>query len=119
MALWNRCAVCGRDIPVGELCYGIKRNGESICFDCIEPENGPTLTPPNEPLTLDELREMNGEPVWVEEVEHWALIDIEKSGQWAGIPFAVWAENGANFTYNIEGRELHCFRRPPEGEEDT
>ena len=78
-----------------------------------------TLTPPNEPLTLDELREMDGEPVWVEEVEHWALIDIEKSGQWAGIPFAVWAENGANFTYNIEGRELHCFRRPPEGEEKT
>lgn len=70
---------------------------------------------PNEPLTLDELREMDGEPVWVEEVEHWALIDIEKSGQWAGIPFAVWAENGANFTYNIEGRELHCFCRPPEG----
>ena len=78
-----------------------------------------TLTPPNEPLTLDELREMDGEPVWVEEVEHWALIDIEKSGQWAGIPFAVWAENGANFTYNIEGRELHCFRRPPEGEEEA
>lgn len=76
----------------------------------------PTLTPPNEPLTLEQLREMDGEPVWVEEVEHWALIDIEKSGQWAGIPFAVWAENGANFTYNIEGRELHCFRRPPEGE---
>ena len=73
----------------------------------------------NEPLTLDELREMDGMPVWVEEVEHWALIDIEKSGQWAGIPFAVWAESGANFTYNIEGRELHCFRRPPEGEEDT
>lgn len=76
-----------------------------------------TLTPPNEPLTPNELREMDGEPVWVEEVEHWALIDIEKSGQWAGIPFAVWAENGANFTYNIEGRELHCFRRPPEGED--
>lgn len=81
--------------------------------------HAPTLTPQNEPLTLDELREMNGEPVWVEEVEHWALIDIEKSGQWAGIPFAVWAENGANFTYNIEGRELHCFRRPPEVEEDN
>lgn len=76
------------------------------------------IATPNEPLTLDELREMDGEPVWVEEVEHWALIDIEKSGQWAGIPFAVWAENGANFTYNIEGRELHCFRRPPEGEEE-
>ena len=79
----------------------------------------PTLTPPNEPLTLDELREMDGEPVWVEDVKHWALIDIEKGGQWDGVPFAIWAENGANFTYNIEGRKLHCFRRPPEGEEDT
>lgn len=77
-------------------------------------EHIPTLSPPNGPLTSDELRQMSGEPVWVEEVEHWALIDIEKSGQWAGIPFAVWAENGANFTYNIEDRELHCFRHPPE-----
>ena len=78
-----------------------------------------TLTPPNEPLTLEQLREMDGEPVWIENVKHWALIDIEKGGQWAGIPFAVWAENGANFTYNIEGRNLRCYRRPPEGEEDT
>ena len=75
----------------------------------------PTLTPQNEPLTLDELREMDGEPVWVEEVEHWALIDIEKSGQWDGVPFAIWAENGTKFTYNVESRGLHCYRRPPEG----
>ena len=79
-------------------------------------EEMPTLTPPNESLTLEQLREMDGEPVWVEEVEHWALIDIEKSGQWAGIPFAVWAENGAKFTYNVKSRGLHCYRRPPEGE---
>lgn len=79
----------------------------------------PTITPPNEPLTLDELREMDGEPVWVGEVEHWALIDVEKGGQWDGMPFAVWAENGAKFTYNIMNRNLHCYRRPPEGEEDT
>ena len=81
--------------------------------------NMPTLTPPNEPLTLEELREMDGEPVWVEDVKHWAVIDIEKGGQWDGVPFAIWAENGANFCYNIEGRNLHCYRRPPEGEEET
>ena len=74
---------------------------------------------PNEPLTLEQLREMDGEPVWVEEVKHWALIDIEKGGQWDGIPFAVWAENGTEFTYNVESRDLHCYRRPPEGEEET
>lgn len=73
---------------------------------------------PNEPLTLDELREMDGEPVWVEEVEHWALIDIKKGGQWDGTPFAVWKENWAEFTYNIKYRKLHCYRRPPEGEEE-
>lgn len=108
-----------RPIDADAVCERCRKSG-AICTgsDCEIPTM-PTLTPPNEPLTLKQLREMDGEPVWVEEVEHWALIDIEKSGQWAGIPFAVWAENGANFIYNIEGRELHCFRRPPEGEEDT
>lgn len=78
----------------------------------------PTLIPPNEPLTLEQLREMDGDPVWVEDVKHWALIDIEKGGQWDGVPFAIWAENGTKFTYNVESRGLHCYRRPPEGEED-
>ena len=71
---------------------------------------------PNEPLTLEQLREMDGEPVWVEDVKHWALIDIEKGGQWDGVPFAIWAENGTKFTYNVESRDLHCCRRQPEGE---
>ncbi|WP_418434069.1 hypothetical protein [Anaerotignum lactatifermentans] len=71
---------------------------------------------PNEPLTLEQLREMDGEPVWVEDVKHWALIDIEKGGQWDDVPFAIWAENGMKFTYNIKNRGLHCYRRPPEGE---
>lgn len=73
---------------------------------------------PNEPLTLEQLRQMDGEPVWVEDVKHWALIDIEKGGQWDGIPFAVWEENGAKFTYNVKSRGLQCYRRPPEGEEE-
>lgn len=79
----------------------------------------PTLTPQNEWISVEQLREMDGEPVWVEDVKHWALIDIEKGGQWDGVPFAIWAENGTKFTYNVESRGLHCYRRPPEGEEDT
>ena len=78
-----------------------------------------TLTPPNEPMTLEQLREMDGEPVWVEDVKHWALIDVEKGGQWDGVPFAIWEENGTKFTYNVERRGLHCYRRPPEGEENA
>ena len=79
----------------------------------------PTLTPQNEWISVEQLREMDGEPVWVEDVKHWALIDIEKGGQWDGVPFAIWAENGMKFTYNIKNRGLHCYRRPPEGEEDA
>ena len=73
----------------------------------------PTLTQPNEPLTLKQLREMNGQPVWVEEINHWALIDIETGGRWSGIPFAVGAENGASFCFNIKARNLHCYRCMP------
>ena len=38
------------------------------------------LSPPNEPLTLDELREMDGEPVWIAnsdalEYGRWGIVD--------------------------------------------
>lgn len=78
----------------------------------------PTLAPPDEPLTPKQLREMNGQPVWVEEINHWALIDIETGGRWSGIPFVVWAENGAKFCYNIKARNLHCYRCQPKKREE-
>ena len=60
MEIWSKCDICGRDIPVGELCYGLKK-GNCICKDCCTGfENctftlapAPTLTPPNEPLTCE------------------------------------------------------------------
>lgn len=41
----------------------------------------PTITQPNEPLTLEQLREMDGEPVYVilygiEPLKMWALVEI-------------------------------------------
>ena len=93
-------------------------SGNYTVYRC-PPEAKDNNVPTNEPLTIEELREMNGEPVWIEDVKHWALIDIEKGGQWDGVPFAIWAENGMKFTYNIKNRGLHCYRRPPEGEEDA
>ena len=104
-----------RPTPVSEFESGFNNGLNQAVWEIT---HAPTLTPQNEPLTLDELREMDGEPVWVEEVEHWALIDVEKGGQWDGAPFAVWAENGAKFTYNIMNRNLHCYRRPPERQEE-
>lgn len=103
---WGDCPLCTD---------GAYSTMGGMLFDTAE-EAINALTPPNEPLTLEQLREMDGEPVWVEDVKHWALIDIEKGGQWDGVPFAIWAENGMKFTYNIKNRGLHCYRRPPEGE---
>ena len=93
-------------------------SGNYTVYRC-PPEAKDNNVPTNEPLTIEELREMDGEPVWAEDVKHWALIDIEKGGKWDGVPFAIWAENGMKFTYNIKNRGLHCYRRPPEGEEDA
>lgn len=60
MKMWNRCAICGKSIPLGELCYGVKNwrgdpiDGDTICRDCLVPENAPTLTPPNEWVSVEE-----------------------------------------------------------------
>ena len=105
-----------RPTPVSEFESGFNNGLNQAMWEIT---NAPTLTQPNVPLSIEQLREMDGEPVWVEEVEHWALIDVEKGGQWDGVPFAIWAENGTKFTYNIMNRNLHCYRRPPEGEEET
>ena len=36
----------------------------------------PTLKAPNEPLTLDELRQMDGEPVWVDDEKTYAILQV-------------------------------------------
>lgn len=38
----------------------------------------PTLTPPNEPLTLEQLREMDGEPVWFDTIKRWGIVKDAK-----------------------------------------
>ena len=47
----------------------------------------PTLTPPNEPLTMEELRKMDGEPVYMtfpsdtgNQCGHWALVGTQRWG---------------------------------------
>ena len=119
------------DIPMGYTTFVLhfnSRNNAELVKAVLEWEDAhpneavpyqTTLTPPDEPLTPEQLREMNGQPVWVEETNHWALIDIETGGgRWSGIPFAVWAENGAKFCYNIKARNLHCYRCQPKRREE-
>ena len=71
-------------------------------------EGDTTLTPPNEPLTLEELREMEqSTPVW-----------------WDYIPCWVLVRRGSVLVFGSEPHKLenlfgYFYRRPPEGEEDT
>ena len=82
-------------------------------------ERQPTLTPPNEALTLEELREMDGEPVWVQ------TPGIPKYGCWV-IVAGVDKEYGqrtlycqGDYTCRNYGRDWIAYRRPPEGEADA
>ena len=43
--------------------------------------------PISEPLTLEQLREMDGQPAWCEEQKEWGIIHIDPDGMWANIPF--------------------------------
>lgn len=67
----------------------------------------PTLTPPNEPLTLDELREMGGQPYWHVGLReespppHWNILD----------PF--YAKHIEDYRY---GENWLAYRRPKEEE---
>mgnify|MGYP006892057398 FL=1 len=85
----------------------------------------PTLSPPNEPLTLDELREMDGEPVWCK----WLLPEDKaiEQGKWfivisgdkAGLEIKRPAEYGYHFCkIDDYGKTWLAYRRPPEGEEE-
>jgi hypothetical protein len=81
-----------------------------------------TLTPPNEPLTIKQLREMDGEPVYVvpaneySELGKWCVISIGDSDDYScalvpGVEYWSWKFEGY-------GEQWIAYRRPPEGEED-
>lgn len=108
-------------------CY--QPDGDGCAYQCYDGDDEPIdkckecplcysdkqrhLTPPNEPLTLDELREMD-EPVWV------ACKPIEGgNGYWC------LCQHGhiitpAGSIYNVKEIPHWVFyRRPPEGEDET
>ena len=73
------------------------------------------ISQPNDPLTLERLREMDGEPVWVTPLGFWALV-IAKPGKRVQLISndgeTVWADKEIELVGPV-------YRRPPEGEEDT
>jgi len=67
-------------------------------------------------LTIEELREMPGQPVWCPELKGYGIIKCDRKGRWEGIPFFYGAlynsEYGVsvNVEYNIEAHGLECYR---------
>lgn len=69
-------------------------------------------------LTIEELRQMNGEPVWVKELSEirdntgWALVEVDDRGVYKGVPFVKCHV----CTWNVITRGLHCYRHKPKEE---
>ena len=99
---------------------------EQVLYDI---QHVPTLTQPNEPLTLEELREMDGHPVWVKQLKGLSVCDTD----WAVVQFQLdpgvkhyeilvfWPGSEYEDTPSEDdyGKTWLAYRRPPEGEEDT
>ena len=95
--------------------------GADIISDVIlQLDDMPTLTQPNEPLTLEELREMDGHPVWGKSLitgkpgEWFILRVVEMSKTWFIACAGAEQGFGDKDTY---GETWVAYRRPPEGEE--
>ena len=80
----------------------------------------PPLTPPNEPLTMEELRKMDGEPVYMtfpsdtgNQCGHWALVGTQRWGAVSLIYGCGWS----SYESAVETLGAKFYRRPPEGEE--
>ena len=83
-------------------------------------EHMPTLTPPNEPLTSDELREMDGQPVYVvpeneySELGGWCVISADDSDDYSCA--LVPGTDCWRWMFEAYGEQWLAYRRPPEGE---
>ena len=76
----------------------------------------PTLTPPNEPLTIEELREMDGDPVWIVDVgphkwygPGWAIVDRDNC-------LVRTVKNWNAVFFESYGERWLAYRRPAEGQ---
>ena len=124
MEIWSKCDICGRDIPVGELCYGLKK-GNCICKDCCTGfENctftlapAPTLTPPNEPLPVL----VNDEPdrEYIDYICPRCKNTISQRRRGQRMETVYKCKFHDNCGQRVDWSNPQPYRRPPEGEEDT
>lgn len=105
------------------------QHGADVIADVIlQLDDMPTLTPPNDPLTCEELREMNGEPVWVKRLKglsvcdtDWAVVEFRLDPDVKHDKIRVWwpgSEDEDTPSEDDYGKTWIAYRRPPEGEEE-
>ena len=95
----------GDDLEDRQWAYGY---AAGVSFAVRKLAEAPTLTPPNEPLTLKELREMDDEPVWC------CPKNDSAKGSWM-IVGPNGCENITSFAiYDDYGTGWLAYRRPPE-----
>ena len=79
----------------------------------------------NEPLTLEELREMDGEPVYLivddqyEPLKMWALIEVVETANCVILTSNLGGRNEYYDNDEMKDDGVTAYRRPPEGEEDA
>ena len=93
-----------------------KHNGAVDMLREVEREvkEAPTLTPQNEPLTIEQLREMDGEPVYAPETNCWVLITKNQF-----VPLFTWPDGEQCSAHDWYEQVGPVYRRPPERQEDT
>lgn len=65
------------------------------------------------PLTLEELRKMDGKPAYWLDDDSYGIISVESYGRWADVPFFRGRKNGVNFEYNIKSRRIEVYAVEP------
>lgn len=94
----------------GEICAGRAfewRGQREDCPGCGEPLS----QAPNEPLTLEQLREMDGEPAYIPENDCWVLVTQNPYG-----PLFTWPGGEQCSAYDWYEQVGAVYRRVPEGE---
>ena len=106
-----------KDKLITSMAWHDKQGMISNIYDVLDIiEAFPTLTPPNEPLSTEQLREMDGEPVWI------ANPDALRYGRWGIVDGVYQAEDDqvlmlrGDYSCHYYGKTWLAYRRPPEGE---
>lgn len=89
--------------------YCDRLSGGEVKQPCVE---GPCMefeSDTNAPLTLDELRCMDGEPVYVLGLAVWVLVNMD-----TGVPVFVFRDGGRVTASDCYEVDYISYRRPPE-----